>query len=176
MVLLFEFASVGFWLMVFVISIIMIVFLENSNSPGSWCTFTVLATFAALYWLGSGATLKELWFHIEHNILQTLIYFVFYMLVGIVWSFVEWRWYVMKKAEHYKKVVNSYTTGTIIANNYMPKVAENKGRLFTWIFYWPWSILWFLSHKPIEAVYKGILKVTTKVYNGITASAFKGLK
>lgn len=173
MVLLFEFASVGFWLMIFVISIIMIAFLENSKSPGSWCTFTVLATFAALYWLGSGATLKELWFHIEHNILQTLIYFVFYILVGIVWSFVEWRWYVAEKADKFRR---SGKTGDMNVRLYMPTVGENKARLSTWIFYWPWSVLWFVSHKPIETLYKEILKVTTRVYNKITESAFKEFK
>lgn len=179
MFLLFEFGSVFFWLFIVVMSGIIIAILENSNSAGGWSTFIVIASFVALYYLGAKVTLSALLIHVIHNPLETIAYFAIYVMSGIVWSFLEWRWYVDEKVTGYKEALrNNVEKGWSKPKpeDYMPQVAKNKSRLFTWVFYWPWSVLWFMAHKPIETLYKEILKVTTKVYERITKSAFDKVK
>lgn len=171
MLVLFEFGSLLFWVFFVVASIITIAILEKSDYPGAWSTIWVAASFVTLYYLGAKTSITELLFHILHNPIQTVVLFLLYTTVGILWSFVEWRWFVQRKARFLRE-----QSRTIYIDIEMPKASENKNRIFGWTFYWPWSVAWFLMHRPLEKLYEEIQKLTAKIYAGIAEREFADLK
>lgn len=163
---LFEIGTWGFWVLFSVITIILICLLSNNDEPKyGWSITIIIVTFILLYNLGAKKSLQELGSWVINNPFQMIGMFILYLFIGIVWSFAEWYWFVNKKA---KESITSYNP-----QNYKPKISKEKGRIFAWIFYWPWVMLWKMIHKPFERLFNIIYTATEKTYNKITENAFK---
>lgn len=177
MIAIFEFGTIWFWVLLAAVYFILMGIQENSENPGSWSSIWVVATVLCLYYCGSGLTLKELGLHIYHNPLETMVYFLLYVGVGLVWSFYKWKGIVDKAVEEYNRKVleyNEYPKAFYKPDltKLKPQLNENKAKIFNWIFYWPFSMTWFLIHEPIERLFTWIMKNTKKIYEGITDRAF----
>ena len=57
-----------------------------------------------------------------------------------------------------------------------PSAKENKGRITTWVIYWPFSFLWSLLNDLIKRIVREIVKTFQKFYQKISDKAFKGLE
>lgn len=171
MIAIFEVGTLWFWVFVAIVSCGLMAVQEKADSPGGWTTFLVILTFVGLYYLGAGVSMKELGLHIIHHPMETLVYFLLYTLVGVVWSFYKWGRIVNTQATKYKEKLKSY--GKANLPDYRPDLGDYKGEIFNWIFYWPFSFSWFVIHEPIERLFDIIMKNTKKVYEGITNKAFK---
>lgn len=182
MIAIFELGTLWFWLLICVISIVLMAVQENAKSPGSWSTFWVVVTFAALYWCGAGGTLRGVGMHIYHYPFETIAYFLMYTLVGTIWSFWKWKEIVDSCAEKYSKALRVYReykekfpqggTDSPHIEDHKPLAKDYAGELFNWIFYWPFSMTWFVIHEPIERLFRFIMERTKKVYEGIANRAF----
>lgn len=175
MIAIFELGTLWFWVLICAISIVLMVVQENAKSPGSWCTFWVIGTFIALYYLGAGISIKALGIHIYHYPFETIAYFLMYTLVGIVWSFWKWKELVDRQARKYAKALIETAKGNYSKPNvkdYKPFAKDYAGELFNWIFYWPFSMTWFVIHEPIERLFRFIMERTKKIYEGIANKAF----
>lgn len=182
MIAIFELGTIWFWVLICVISIVLMAVQENAKSPGSWCTFWVLVTFVALYWCGAGGSLRGLGLHIIHYPFETIVYFLMYTLVGVIWSFWKWKEIVDRCAKKYIRAISEYAAlkkkhpdtlyNSVVIENYKPVAKNYTGELFNWIFYWPFSLTWFVIHEPIERLFRFIMEKTKKVYEGITNRAF----
>jgi hypothetical protein len=159
------------------ISVVLMAIQENSENPGTWSSLWVVATVFCLYYCGSAMTVKQLGLHIYHNPIETVVYFLLYTGVGLIWSFYKWKEIVSDALVVYNEKVSSFneypkTYSKPNPEKYRPQLNENKAKIFNWIFYWPFSITWFLIHEPIERLFKWIMKNTKKIYEGITDRAF----
>lgn len=179
MIAIFELGTIWFWVLICVISIVLMVVQENAKSPGSWCTFWVLVTFAALYWCGAGGTLRGVGMHIYHDPFGTIAYFLIYTLIGTMWSFWKWKELVDRQAGKYAKALVKATKDTYFRSDikdYKPLVKDYAGELFNWIFYWPFSMTWFVIHEPIERLFRFIMEKTKKIYEGIADRKFASVQ
>lgn len=179
--------TVWFWMFLAVISIVLMAIQENSQAPGSWSTFWVIATFVALYYLGAGGTIRDLGLHIYHNPIETVVYFLLYTVAGTVWSFFKWKEVVDEAVVAYNEDVEKYKNNgdsnskpnwneKFYLNRRRPQLDENKAKIFNWIFYWPFSLSWYCIHEPVERLFRTIMKHTKKIYEGITDRAFAKVK
>lgn len=187
MIAIFEVGTIWFGLLVCVISIVLMVVQENAEYPIVWSTFWVVVTFAALYWCGAGLSMRELGLHIWHNPVETLVYFLLYTIVGVLWSFYKWSEVVSRAVELFNKDVEKFNKADINYNapnwddkyknnRRKPQLEEHKGEIFNWIFYWPFSFAWFVVHEPIQRLFRFIMKTCKQVYEGITNRATKRLQ
>lgn len=165
---IFEIGSVWFYVLIVVINFALFVCVAGEKLASGWATICVLATFGALYFMGGDRNKYDLLHHIIQHPFETIFLFLLYVFVGVLWSFVEWFWYVKKQAELYEdKEISEYN---------IPKASNERGRLFTWIFYWPWTMLWKITHKPIERLFDVIMQYTGKTYENITKKAFSKIQ
>lgn len=58
--------------------------------------------------------------------------------------------------------------------NCMPSAKENKSRILTWMFYWPFSGIWTIINDPVRRAFQWIYRRLEGVYQKITVSAFEG--
>lgn len=177
MIAIFEFGTLWFWVLIVVVSGLIMAVQERAESPGGWTTFWVAITFLILYCCGADMSIKEFGLHIYHYPLETLVYFLLYVVAGTIWSFYKWREAVKECVERYKvdmakyaKISGAYSMPLI--KNYKPEVNKNKGELFNWIFYWPFSLAWFILHEPVERIFDAIMNTCRKIYEGIADRAF----
>lgn len=176
MIAIFELGSTAFWILLLAAFIVVTMAQEIADSPGSWSTFWVVMTFVILYFCGSKMSVEHFIVYIVQHPLQTVVYFLLYTLAGTLWSFYKWTEVVKEGVEKYIKEVErykvEYPTRVLNPINYKPKINENKARLFNWIFYWPFSMTWFVIHEPIERLFRFIMEKTKKIYEGIANKAF----
>lgn len=172
MITFLAFESLGFWIFYGAISIIIITLLSAFEEPRSgWATIFIIASFCCLYWFGSKASLKDLLDHIVNHPFETIGLFFTYVFIGVLWSFVEWYWYCIKCFEEYKQEQQAQASAYSI-NKHIPLLKDEKGRIFTWIFYWPWVMIWKCIHKPFQRLYDIIMKWTESTYNNISNKIF----
>ena len=88
--LLFVFGTFWFWLLVAAASIAIITFLEYDRTVSA--TFTLIATTAAIVFLGNHEVIPWLFNHPYHLVGYIGIYFA----TAIIWCFIKWKLYVHK--------------------------------------------------------------------------------
>jgi|GEM_PF-3720407 len=57
-----------------------------------------------------------------------------------------------------------------------PLAKKNKGRITTWIIYWPFSFIWSLLNDLIKSLIRQLVTTFQKFYQAISDKAFKGLE
>lgn len=162
---LFVFGTLGFWLLSVIAFIIIILALENKRWGGTGATLTMIGFFAALWFFG-GQTLREASDFITQHPIKCTLNILGYIVVGIVWSFVKWYYFLLNYKE---KVDRTYQNW----RNYIPKVVDNKGKIIAWMTYWPMSALWTIINDPVRRMYDKIYRKLGKVYQKISDNVFK---
>lgn len=167
---IFEIGALGFWVLCAVASIIIICLLSIGDNPKyGLSTIFVLGIFVLVYYFGGRVGLNGLGIWIKEHMLYFAILLLLYILIGILWSFAEWFYFV-------KKMATKAKDGSLSIEYYKPKISKEKERIFTWIFYWPWIMLWKAIHKPFQRIFNLIYTHTEATYERITQNAFKGLE
>lgn len=169
---IFEIGALGFWILSGVVSIFIIFLLSFWDKPKyGWSTTFIIGTFILLYYFGGKGSLNEMGLWIKHHPFQFIGLFILYIIIGVLWSFVEWVWYVKKQAIKAKE-----SNGGLSIDYFRPQIKKEKDRIFSWIFYWPWVMLWKLIHKPFTRIFNFIYAYTEATYEKITQNAFKNIK
>ena len=147
--------SAWFFVSLFVVFIIEITLAETESPPG-WGFFWLIG------WLGAAVLFSDFrpWvWPIEHWLLSVLIVII-YVAAGIAWSVVKWSWHVAEKVK----------AGT--AAEYLnPARHENKGRIVTWMMWWPFSMLWWLLRWPRQ-VFNALYDRLSGVFRRIVERAY----
>jgi len=115
--------------------------------------------------------------YIQDNKTNILMITIGYILIGIVWSFIRWYFYLVdnkkyqdiEKRRHEKK----YRESELAFKYYIPKAIDNKERIMTWMIYWPFSIFGFILSNPFTRFFSWIYSKVSGVYDSITASVYK---
>jgi hypothetical protein len=123
-----------------------------------------------------------------------------YFVVGIVWGFAKWFFYVLKARDRYAALREEFFEGqpktvtgperttitdnnrdafkTFLNRNYSikagepPKASQNKGRIIFWMSYWPSSALWTLINDPITRLYQFTYRKLGTVFENISKAMF----
>ena len=149
------FAIFGF----LVFSIVVISLLEYDQFL--WTTIVVIGTLLGLQYFTSIGVFA--W--ILANYISILWGSVWYVGVGVVWSFIKWYFYLLNERDEIKE--NVYMS--------IPTAASHKAQLFGWMAYWPWSALWTLLNDPFKRLFKLIVARLGKVYDKIAQTVMSDI-
>jgi hypothetical protein len=194
---LFMFGSFGFWMLVTIVTIILLYCAENDR--GALATLTVIATLCLLNWCGQIPVFAYIWDHPLVVIPGIAAYF----LLGTIWGVGKWFFYVKDQREKYdalklnfiKKenltisvdepipddlkalwqttVQGYYEDGRYHSLDVNPKVGRHKMRIYIWIAYWPWSLVWTMINDPVRKIFNRIYKSISGYLQSISDRYFK---
>lgn len=185
--------TIGFWILVGIVSLLLIAAVEYEK-PG-WATFSLIVTFTLLWLLGD---VNIVALALSNPLLAAGVV-AGYFVVGAMWSVGKWWFFVRRSLETYHEaraeflrrngIVSFYASDPIpeglrgkwqkwlngrTLESFKPHIKDNKGRILTWMVYWPWSMFWTILNDPVKRMFKFIYRQLRAVYQRITDSAFRG--
>ena len=199
---LFIIGSVGFWILVAVVSILMFYFLEYDKSFRA--SLTLIITILFLFWFGNLS-----FSYISANPLQFLAFVAGYFVAGAVWTVVKWWFFVYRMREEYNEIRESFLRSEnvggpgipddlksnwygylrrnvnygkygsrsrlkLIANGVEPpKPNDFKSRIYSWMVFWPWSMVYTLIDDPVRKIFRFIYRNIKYLLERISAHAFR---
>lgn len=182
--------TIWFWVLVGVGILLMFVWVEYSQS--FLAGLSILIILLLLKFLGD----VDAFGYIARNPSSVLGIAAGYFVIGPVWSFGKWWFYVRKQKEAYdeayalfQEMLQQYGSDKdwqrretkeqfIMASKpkierYKPSALRNKNRVLTWMIYWPWSMAWTLISDPIKDIFEAIFRKLQSTYQGIADRAFQ---
>lgn len=165
---LFLFGSVLFWVIISLTLLVILITTEIEES-NSWGGFILILTFCALYFGGNSNEINSLLKSISQNPETLFLCFFGYILIGVIWSFVKWYFYLISLKENLttQKWENVY-----ISQKDKFNAKYNKERIVNWMLYWPISALWTLVNQPLRKlfnrIYVGVEKQFQKISDKVT--------
>lgn len=176
---LFIVGTLWFWLLVLTVCITLMVAVEY-NRPGQ-ATLSVLGALFLLGTLGDFNFFKA----IAHHPLVALEGTIAYVLAGMLWSIAKWWFHVRAARERFDEAKKSWFNLNAAdfksENNefkryakekLIPSVQKEKGRIVTWMVYWPWSAAWTIVNDPVKRTFTIVYNQIKSVFEIIVKRAF----
>ena len=178
------FGTVWFWILLVVSAGLIIWFLESALDEtedyggGLFSTLTIAAVFALYYFFGSREDVQAFFIYIKDNPGFALARVGIYIGIGLVWSIFKWYFFLQNKKEYLLKKFeeNKSERWSPISERDIPKAANNKNRIITWMSYWPLSAFWTLINEPVKKLFKFIYSKIESLYEKMSDSTFSDLK
>ena len=165
---LFLFGTIWFWLLISFTWIVITITTEHEE-PTIWGTVVFAGTLVLLYFGGNSEEFKSAFVYIQQNPGKIILYFFIYLILGTIWSFVKWYFFLVEKRDYYKN--NNFT---IHIDHYT--ASDNKGMIINWMIYWPLSSFWTLINHPVKRAFKFIFKRFEKQYENMANRILKDIK
>ena len=153
---LFIFGTIWFWILSVITFLLISISLENRKWGNFGATLTIIGFLITLYFFG-GQTLGNFISYIINHPLSTIVNIAGYIFIGIIWSFVKWYYFLLNFKD--SKSGKDYDQW----KSYIPKVSDNKGKIISWMTYWPMSAAWTIINDPFRRIYFRIEKVYQKI-------------
>lgn len=162
----FAFGTIAFWGLVIVFLAVMIGCIHN-ESPG-W----------SIFWLGLAVFLY--WKHLPSwSVREWVMFSVAYLALGVVWSLIKWKMFVKTQVAKFKSDWDARDKHSSEYRAALKDAQRNtvstyhKGAIYTWIAYWPLSILWAVINDFTLSLLRNIHYGFRKFYASISSSAWK---
>lgn len=161
------FGTVGFYVLLAVLTIFLIGLTEFSRP---WISTIILSIFLVYYSkpLLVLAGSVGLWAILGG-----------YIVVGVVWSLYKWRRHVratFKEARDISSGLMAHINrnGPDFTQHFYTLInpSENKGMLYNWIAFWPWSFIWSIT----GGLFRNLYELLAGRYQAITDNAKKDLE
>lgn len=182
--------TIGFWIFGALVCILLIAAVEYEKPR--LATLSLIVTGFAL-WLFGNVNVFAL---AVTDPLLTLGLLAGYFVVGAVWSLAKWWFYVRRHREKYNELKSSYLEhrglpgkGPIPDHlkeawqeqrryypHNTPQAHESKGRILTWMIYWPWSFVWTILNDPVKRLWKSIFNAMRALFQKVADSAYKDVE
>jgi len=133
---------------------------HDSNGIGASITFAIL--FLAFFFLGD---LNIKTFFRSFGFLGILKFIGLYLIIGIVWSFIKWYLFLLKRKEKYAE--NPWQG--------IPTAKEYRKDIVVWMSYWPWSMTWTLLNDPIKRFFNFVYLKFSTLYQKLSDRIFKDI-
>ena len=171
------FGTIGFWVLLILVSILLLVFIEYEE--GGAATLTLLC----FLWIQQLFGVNIVHYTCTHT-LRIVVGILGYLLAGVVWGVVKWWFFVKdrryKYDEEYSKFLENKGVGWTW-DEYVkahglgkPTASEHKERILEWMSFWPWSLLWTLINDPIRKAFRAIYRHIQNRLQAIADSAYAG--
>jgi len=167
---LFAFGTIGFWILSAVLFVMVIISLEYEEWGGGVATASFIGFFLILYFFGGKEFVMGIGSYIKHNTGTIIGFGLAYLGIGLVWSFVKWYFYLLGKKDYITE--NNVTH----IENYIPKAKDNKGRIISWMSYWPFSAFWTIINDPIKRMFRFIYARFENLYDKMEKKMFSDLR
>ncbi len=176
---LFLIGTFWFWALILTASGLIIYCLEDSldelqnsaSAGGIEATAISIVTIIVFGIFGGKRTLIDILEYVKNNPVITISLIFLYFVLGIVWSFVKWYFFLNKIKIYLLKTTKKGDEFSI----YTPKVSDHKSKITTWMTYWPLSMFWTMIDEPIKNTFKFIFGKIEKSYQKLSDNMFKDL-
>lgn len=173
--------SIGFWIALILASILITMLIENADSGGSSATFVCILTLALLYVFGAGQDIRNIGSFVASNPLVVGLAVFVYVVAGAFWSIAKWYFFVIGIRNEFldnrklyihdpKDERNKLTLSELESK--IPSARDNKARITSWMFYWPFSALFTLVNEPIKKIFNTIYRRFTTSFDRISKNVF----
>lgn len=166
MMSIFVFGTLWFWLLLSLSVILMIVFIEKEEQTGTGATITLLAFIGLTCFLGNQTFFMNLLNYVATNPGTIILTVLGYYLLGVVWSFVKWYFYLNDLRVQYKEGKKTMRQDDI-------SFLENKSRILVWMSYWPFSAIWTAINDPIKRGFQYLQSKLSGTYQKMSDRMFK---
>ena len=169
------FGTLWFWALVGLFAFILFVRIayDDLDSDDSFMSWYFIPFFGLLYFFG-GETLGNSWEWIKINYSMIINYTIIYYVTGLVWSFVKWYFYLLKiRDTHKRDLANGFHNRTISEREI--SASYNKGKLLSWIGYWPISAVWTLINDPFMRLARWVQERFNGIYTLMSKQMFKDM-
>jgi hypothetical protein len=183
--------GLGFWSLIAIETILLLCWIEWEYS--GLATLSVLVTAAIMQF----ACHVDMIGYVQANPQIVLYGLLGYFLTGTVWSIMKWWFFVKGERRRYNefKAEFLYDNGIkdgILPDNLKPQflhdlptygsdkieirpqVGNHKARIYLWIAYWPWSMLWTIVNDPIRRICREIYEQIKSNLQKISDSVWAG--
>ena len=172
--MIFAFGTLYFWLLLLA-AIAFIIYSIESEWGGTGATVTMVVTFCLLYFLGEKDHVGTVFSFILDHPGMTLAMMFGYLVFGVLWSVRKWYLYVKRKKDRSLKSIKQGDTYDLVSKSSLD-VAYHRGRIISWMCYWPFSLTWMLINDPIREVYKFAFEKVRRIYEGIAERAVRDVE
>jgi hypothetical protein len=141
-----------------IVGIILITIFAEKGDLG-WSVFIFCCFLAVVFFIDKRFSFNDLTTFVKNNSGYVISGAIVYVMVGILWSLIKWKWYCREKYEYWAR--NGYSMTSILATS-------NKARITAWMIWWPVSMSWFLLHDPITKFYNFLHRKLTHILDNIS--------
>ena len=187
-ILFWGLGAIGFWVFFGVICLILIALVEHERI--GWSTLLLIGT---LLFFQLGTSFKPFSLLSAHPVwgaLTVLGYFV----AGAAWCIWKWWFFVKAKRREYDEKKRRFLEANGVGHlrtvpenlrdtwrdmNQLPydtpkpMPSRHKGRIMTWLVYWPWSFVWTIIDDPIKRMFRAIYDQIKSTLEAISHRAFR---
>ncbi len=119
-----------------------------------WTTFTVIVSIAAAKLFH----LFDIIVYIKENALQSVVYTIAYIAIGVVWSFAKWFFFLINERDAARKYIEDESNWTNFSPPVInvPQASHNKGKIIAWMTYWPFSFVGTILNDPFRKLFNFI--------------------
>ena len=139
-----------FWYVPFLVATLILIVLLSFDR-GFWATTVVVATLLVAHFFGFVDIINT----IKNNAGWFALSALVYVVIGVAWSFIKWILFLYKAKREYKEKIANSNANLRVKTKYeiepdddpyrkehiIPQASDNKGRISTWFFYWPFSMI-----------------------------------
>jgi hypothetical protein len=187
---IFALGTIWFFALLIVSNIALLAWIENEE-PG-WATVFVLGTLALLQFFGSIPIFQ----YVSQNPAAIALGVLGYFAAGTFWAIAKWWFFVVAQRDRYNNCKLAFLEGHNIEGDVIPDelkndfadyvrnqcgygfskpmVSENKGRIYMWLTYWPWSFLWTIINDPVRKIAKAICNKISSLLQSISDKVWSG--
>ncbi len=182
--------TLGFWIFAGAVFLLLIAAVEYEK-PG-WATLSLIVTCLAL-WLFGNVNVFAL---AVSDPLLTLELLAGYFAVGAIWSLAKWWFFVRRERERYDEARTAFLANHNLPSNAQipanlkeiwqnqfsygtsckPKAQAHKGKILTWMIYWPWSCAWTVLNDPVKRLFKNIFNAMKALFQKVADSAYQDVE
>lgn len=168
------FGTLWFWILCVVTSGTIIWLLEdalttsNDEGGGRGATIVLLIFGALYYFFGSSEDVINILVFVRDHPLQVFGYFLGYVGVGVIWAFIKWYFYVHNQVQKDTKKLNEYEHHAVK----IPTASQNKYRIMSWMYYWPFSGLWTIINEPLKNSFEYVYTKIGGTFDSISNKMF----
>ena len=200
LLMLFAVGSFWFWMLLVVHFFVLLALIEYEKV--GWATLSLGVVFAALYFLGDFNIASA----VLQNPLAAALVLGGYFVAGTAWSIAKWYLYVTDLSNKCKELKTEFLQRRDVSSSVIPdslkkewretlssqfgysrsplslngslapKVSDHKGRIMTWMCYWPWSFVWTMINDPVKKLFRQIYLRIQGLLQSISDRAFRGLE
>jgi len=180
----------GVWFWILTALIIVLLVWEVAGERAIAGGFTLLAYLLLIHLFGNASIFAAVKAHPEYAYIGIPAFF----LIGAIWSLVKWWFFVKRSALEYRESrmafleANGVVGATLdtpvpenlkaraFARSRKPLARQNKGRIITWMVYWPFSMAWTLLDEPWRLIYEALARLFQRISDRIWADLDKDIK
>lgn len=190
----FAVGSIGFWALIALETGLLIFLIEWGK--GTFATLSLALTLGLFYFLGD----VNIFGFIVHHPITMVLGAIVYFAAGTAWSVAKWWLFVRDMRGRYddlradfchehgvdgpiperlqglwlERLDNAARRGRRI--EVRPRARQHRGRIVTWMTFWPWSTVWTLLNDPVRQAFSLIYRHMHDYLQEISNKAFQGVE